>query len=118
MNVLLLKERDGTSAMSFNTPAMPSEWRGDALLTCIRMLSTRNRCDAMSDEELLSLYVHCTADALSQKIATERCLRDVGVMCSSTSQCKSIPAISKSLMVISPDGLDALTKLSTMSVGS
>ena len=118
VNCLLLNDRDGTSAMSLSTPAIPSECRGDALFTCIRIPRTRSRCAAMSDVELVSLYVHWTAEALSQKIATDMCLRDVGVMCSSTSQCSKIPAISRSLIVTFPVGLEALLKLLTMSVGS
>jgi len=115
---LSLYEREGISPSSFRTPAIDRLCSGEDLVTCMRSARARMRWAAMVEAELLSLYVQLTADALSQKMAMDWCCRDIGDILSSTSQCRSMPAISRSLMVMTPSGLSLDLKFEIMSVGS
>jgi hypothetical protein len=58
-----------------------------------------------------------TVGVLSEKMPMCLCSRLAGAICSSTSHCRSTPAISRSLFVMSPFGLECETNLLSTSGG-
>ena len=71
----------------------------------------------MIDFEEVRRFAHATVGVLSQYIPMLACLRDVGAIDSRTSQVSSSPAISRSLIVIVPLGLESEMNNCCMSSG-
>ena len=103
--------RDATSAMSFLIPAIDTVSSGDARWTCCRSASALQRCPPTVDFDEDSLVAQATAGVLSQKMPMWECLRLNGLICSSTSQASSTPAISRSEIDIFPFLLFEETRL-------
>ena len=96
---------------------METQRSGLARCRCWWRASARSRCPAMIDLEDRSLSVHATVGVLSQKMPTWQYWSECGAMCSSTSQAKRTPAISRSEFVILPLGFDVDTRFLMMSGG-
>ena len=84
--------------MSFYLPAMLMGVSYEACVECMRMPRKRRRHPVASEEPYLSLNVHPTAEVLSQKRAAWVYDR-LDVRYSSTSQFRTVPDSSRSLMV-------------------
>ena len=100
--VVSLAARDATSAISFLIPAIDTVSIGEARWTCWRSANALQRCPPTIDFDDASFVAHATAGVLSQKMPTWACVRLNGLICSSTNQASSTPAISKSDMEIVP----------------
>ncbi len=110
MKECLQNERDATSAMLFSSPAIEIVVRGETRLTCCLIARARRRCPAILDLDKCNHEAHATVGVLSEKMPTCLCWSDSIVICSKMSHCKRTPAISKSLLVMSPVGLESDTK--------
>jgi hypothetical protein len=109
------KEREATSAMSFRQPWMETVTSGEAWLTLIRIMRARTRRWPMRERLEVMRRAQLTVDVLSHHAATCSCLRRTSI--SNTRYWRRRPAISRSLMVISPPGLDRETRRAVMSAG-
>ena len=71
----------------------------------------------MTDFDDVSRFAHATVGVLSQYIPILAYLSEIGAMVSRTSQVSSSPAISRSLIVMDPFGLDCEIRFCWMSSG-
>ena len=92
---------DDTSAMVLCSPGIYSGVKEDAFLSLIRRCRNRNSAAAFAEVVVEPFTSHATADVLSQNIPT--CLYErSGTTSSRTSQPRTMPASSKSLIVMVP----------------
>jgi hypothetical protein len=113
----LRNERDAISAILLSSPAIEIVVRGETRLMCCRIARARRRCPAILDLDECSLEAQATVGVLSENMPTCLCWSDSVVICSKMSHCNSTPAISKSLLVMSPVGLESETNRFSTSGG-
>ena len=97
-----LNDLEAKSAMLFFSPSMWTVRSGDALADCCLKANALSRCPALVDVDVLFLLVQFTAALLSQNIATDLCFSCVVMTVSRHNHASTMPAISKSFIVIVP----------------
>ena len=104
-NFPCLKAREITSAITLSTPAMCLGMRPEAPHEWMDMPNIRSSLPAAGEVDALSLSDHDTADVLSQYMPRWQNVRGTPHH-SSANQPSTMAANSKSLMSISPSGLE------------
>ena len=100
---LLPNDLDGISEMALHFPSICRVVRGQVLLAFMRSASAWTKCSAITDLRDASLVTHATVDELSLKRATHFSCTESQTP-SITSHRRSIPAISRSELVMLPVG--------------
>jgi hypothetical protein len=109
------KECEATSAMSFRQPWIETATSGEASLTLLLIMRARTRQWPMRERLDVIRRAQLTVEVLSHHAATCSFLRRTSI---SRTRCwRRSPAISRSLMVMSPVGLDRETRRAVMSAG-
>ena len=114
-SLLLPNDRDGTSAISFFFPSMCVVISGHALFVFRRSANACTNCSATSDVFDASRFIQLIEGVLSPNNATVFSVRSPPTP-SITSQANTIPAISRSELVIPPDGFS--TDLTSFDISS
>ena len=115
-NLPFLKAREGMSAISLSAPAMCIGNNDDAFRVRCLIARRRSRRPAMIDFDVVNLYVHATAEVLSQNMPM--CLKTRSSHTySNTIHPITIPASSRSLIVMVPFLFVDVTRLCLMSSG-